>query len=176
MTARLALLCVSILSVSTLLAQTSKSNSNRDARKPVLKGREQIEIVGTVVARDRDSGIAVGFEGGYRDVLILRIEKVLKGKILGHYVRADFSGWATYDTDPRMPTSFLNGGNPRRITLHPPDSHGEECAYTVPTPAQPGDLSGDFNFNPILVPVGATKSFPDANSLYCYTFTLPDLQ
>jgi hypothetical protein len=171
------LLCISMLLLSSaIFAQSSKANTYRDPRKPVLRGKEEIEIVGTVVAHDRDGGVAVGFEGGYYDVLVVRIEKILKGNIVGHYVRADFSGWAVYETDPKMPTSFLYEGKPWRIKLHPPDSRGQECAYTVAPPVRPGDLLSDFRFGAVLVPVGVAKSFPDVNAMHCYTFTLKDLQ
>jgi hypothetical protein len=102
---------------------------NRDPRLPVLLGSTPIEIVGTVVAHDRDGGIwleAIDVDE-YLGFLIIRVDKVLDGRVQGNYVRADFYGGG----ENRLP-KLLFDGKSWKIRLEPVAAkHYKTCDWTI---------------------------------------------
>jgi len=163
------------LSCSTGLAQSPKSTSTlRDPKLPVLKAAEPIEIIGTVIAHDKEGGVGFGLVDVdvYLDFLVIRVEKKLKGQIHGHYVRADFLGGS--NGGKYLPKSLFDG-TPWKIRLEPGwQSNYHECDWTIRPSPQPGSL--EMAFGPELVTVGGAKSFPDVNALQCYVLERKNLQ
>jgi hypothetical protein len=167
-------LIVLVLSCTRGHAQNSGSTAApRDPKKPVLKAKAPIEVIGRVIAHDADGGMSLGLvEGGYLDVLVIRIEKVLKGHLSGKYVRADFLGGGSEN----LPSSLFEG-NPWIMKLEPVKPHHfRTCDWTIPPIPPPGDLTREFKWVPQLTAVGAAKTYPDVNALHCYVLELKNLR
>jgi hypothetical protein len=154
---------------SIALGQDSKPlDAKPDAKNGVLRGKGRIEIVGTVVAHDQENGWPLNFEGGYIDTLVVRIEKGLKGRLSGHFVRADFLGWSGTNDLPKS----LFMGRQWKMTLEPvPAGEHYSCAWTVRPPG-PGELTVGVR----VVPVGGATAFPDVNTLPCYVLKRKNVQ
>jgi len=150
------------------------SPPSRDPRLPVLRARSPIEIIGTVVARDQDGGEGFGLVDvdAYLDPLVIRVEKVIQGKVTGKYVRADFVGGG----DNYLPKSLFEG-KPRKMRLEPvwfsPD-HYKECDWTIRPSPPPGSM--EIKIGPRLIAVGGASTFSDPNSLSCYAMKRQNIQ
>ncbi len=159
-------------------AQESKlsASTTPTSRQVLKKGLEPVEIVGTIVAMSQEA--VIESLDGSANILIVRVEKVLKGKVQGHYVRADFAD-QTAAPDPgrtqekRREEYSLHEGKVWKIHLRPP-SGTAECAWAIPSPPPPGEESG-FEVPP-MIPVGGAKEFPNINTLPCYAFGQKDIQ
>jgi hypothetical protein len=168
------LVVVIVISLSpTCIAQGSGSvTPTRDPKLPVLRGSTPIKIIGTVVAHDQDGGIWLGAidVDEYLDFLIIRVDRVLKGRVRGNYVRADFLGGG----DNRLPR-LLFEGKPWKLKLEPVAvKHYRTCDWTIPPSPPPNSL--EMAFGPHLVGVGGAGSFPDPNALYCYVMVGTNLE
>jgi len=163
------------LRCATCLAQhTTSTPLPRDPKLPVLKATEPIEILGTVIAHDRDGGFALGSVDSdeFIDVLVIRVEKQLKGKVQDGYVRADFSGGG----GNRLPAPLFEGKQ-WTMKLEPARwGYRPACDWTIPPEPPVGDLLRDFHIGFRLEPVGGAKYIPDVNALQCYALERQALQ
>jgi hypothetical protein len=152
----------------TGLAQSPRSTATlRDPKLPVLKAAEPIEIIGTVIAHDRDGGVGLPLVDvyAYLDVLVIRIERRLKGNVAGDYVRADFLG----GDSGHLPDTLFDGKQ-WIMKLEPvQQNHWMTCDWTIRPEPPVGDLLRDFWMSPRLVQVGRAGYIPDINALQCYT-------
>jgi hypothetical protein len=152
-------------------------NANAEISPPILKGKNPVVILGSVVAVSRDT---FGEAGGFSvDLMQLKVEKVLSGKNPGHYVRADFNHSSSVKIDPekaRIQRELLvplRQGKTMKIHLRPP-IEGAECKWTIPPPPKPREEVGFMT--PVMLPVGNAKGYPDINGLPCYAFELQGIE
>jgi hypothetical protein len=168
------------LSVGMFLAAAFQSpiRANQDAstdqRAPVLKGKEPVEITGTVVAMSREPWMFPYFSF---HILLLRVEKVLSRGKTERYVRAEFPSNYVYTDSKeakgfRLLASSLHERKTWKILLIPP--HGRWECLRLPPPPTPGDLMSAYN--PVILPVGGASGYPDINTVPCYVFEEKDIQ
>lgn len=145
-----------------------------DENMPVLKAKEPVVIIGTVVAMTRWPWQGAGWS---IHILLLRFEHVLDGEKTESYVRADFLKHSIYDNSKEsltygtLVTAFRKKGT-WKIHLHPPRG-APEC-WKIPSPPTPGDYM--TYGNPDIQPIGGATGYPNINTLPCFVFTPEDVQ
>jgi hypothetical protein len=154
-----------------------------DNSAPVRKGKDFVMIVAHAVTMSQDA--VIEGEDGSAYILLLRIDKVLKGKIQDRYVRADFanhvagSGNPSAKLDPAKTQTYrefmssMRQGKPWKIRLRPP-TWISECRFTIPKAPSAREEVGFLT--PVMVPIGNAKGYPDINALTCYAFEFRDIE
>jgi hypothetical protein len=148
--------------------------ANSAAANGVHKGKQSLEILGKVVAHDRDGGISIGGEQWlYMDVFIVKIVKKLSGEISTSYLRVDLLGdLRGGDSQSRLRTPLLEK-TIWKMKLEPaPPNDPHLCAYTIQSHIGPGELL----VGPQIVPVADATDFPDPNGLQCYALMRKNIQ
>ncbi len=162
------------LAVRPNLQSSGNSVQQSDPKRQgaILKAREPLEIVGTVVAMTQET-VDVANEG-YAHILLLKIESIQTGKDPGRYVRADFANHQIkYDPKYERLFSSFHEDKKWKIHLRPPDGR-PECSWPIPTPLRPEELSASPY--PVLAPLHGAMGFPDINTLPCYAFEVKDIE
>jgi hypothetical protein len=175
---RRALVCAClILTTETSGATQSVQNAHGDNGTPISRGIEPAEIVATVVAMSRDRMEEIPYYSA--DILLLKVEKTLNGKVSGRYARADFLTGSSYTRTDQV-GSFsqlehsLRTAKRWKIRLRPPTGP-VECAWKLPPQARPEEELTIVR-PPVMLPVGGASGYPDINTLPCYVFDQKDIQ
>ena len=152
----------------------ANQTGSTDENGPVLKGKEPVQIIGTVVAVTREPWMGSHWS---IHILLIRVDNVLDGKKTEPYVRADFLNHSIYDNSKeslaydKLVKAFHEKGR-WKIQLRPP--RGIPECWRVPPPPKPGDLM--TYGNPDIGAVAGATGYPNVNSVPCYAATPADVQ
>lgn len=62
----------------------------------------------------------MGFEGIYVDVMVVRVDKILKGHKLPQYIRVDFWGNVYPELKLQLPEELFDGSTSWKMVVNPP--------------------------------------------------------
>jgi hypothetical protein len=169
-------LCAGLLLFLVTLHKPLHANQtgSTDENAPVLKGKEPVQIIGTVVAMTREPWMGLHWS---IHILLVQVDNVLDGEKTEPYVRADFLNHSIYDNSEeslaydRFVKAFHEKGR-WKIQLRPP--HGIPECWRVPPPPKPEDLM--THGNPDIRAVAGATGYPNVNSVPCYAATPTDVQ
>jgi hypothetical protein len=112
--------------ILTLICTFSVSQSAPDVGvKPTPPPKlfsEPLEIEGTVVAYQWTTHRTMGFESIYVDVMVVRLDKVLKGDKPPKYIRVDFWGNVSPELKLQLPEELFNGSTRWKMVVNPPSA------------------------------------------------------
>jgi hypothetical protein len=110
----------------TLIATFALSESAPEVRvqpPPAPKlFSERVEIEGAVVAYQWTSHMIMGFEGIYVDVMVVRVDKVVKGDKLPKYIRVDFWGNVDPKLKLQLPEELFKGSARWKMLVNRPSA------------------------------------------------------
>jgi hypothetical protein len=167
--------CVGMLLIITFNKPLrAYQTASTDGNVPILKAKEPVEIIGTVIAMTRDPWMGADWS---LHILLLRVDRVLDGKRTERYVRTDFLNRSVYDNSEESLAysklvSAFHEKRTWKFQLHPP--HGISGCWKIPPPPTPGDYI--TSRNPDIQPIGGATGYPNINTLPCYAFYPVDVQ
>ena len=115
------LLLILILTCTFAVSQSAPEVRVKSTPLPKLFS-EPLEIEGTVVAYQWTTHRTMGFEGIYVDVMVVRVDKVLKGDKLPKYIRVDFWGNVYPELKLQLPEELFNGSTRWKMVVNPPSA------------------------------------------------------
>ena len=115
-----------LLLTLTLIGTFAVSQSAPEVRvKPTPQPKlfsEPLEIEGAVVAYRWTTHMTMGFEGIYVDVMVVRVDKVLKGDKPPKYIRVDFWGNVYPELKLQLPEELFKGSRRWKMVVNSPSA------------------------------------------------------
>jgi len=155
----------------TMSAQTLPANTTKFPASETMT----VKVIVSVGAYDGQLDQSPNGFGHQYDTLIVKVEKVIEGKVANPWIRVDYWGSNRHHEQDRLPDAIFDPGRRWTMRLTPAitsDKNYQSCRPLEGSPLTDKDEAGT-RYRSISA---KTDDLPEPGSLNCYTLMRADLQ